>query len=102
MDTITFKKHMEDCLNSLPVEVKNSNNPLDKRKLNALIHLNTEIRPDLKNNVGIALEILNMKDGFEKLRLVMLWDIAVSASTSPDNMRKIIELMDDYIEESVS
>jgi hypothetical protein len=102
MDIITFKKYIENCLNSLPNEIKNLNNSLDVRKLDALIHLNTEIRPDLKNNVGTLLEILNMKDSFEKLRLVMLWDIAVSSSTSTHSMHKIIELMDNYIKESVS
>jgi len=102
MDAITFKNHIEDCLDSFPDEVKNLNNSIDERKLEALIHLNTKIHPHLKNNVGTLLEDLKMKDSFEKLRLVMLWDIAISPPSSPNNMHKIIELMDDYIKKSVS
>ncbi len=101
MDTITFEKHIENCLNSLPNEVKNSNNPLDERKLGALIHLNTSIHPHLLvNNTGMLLDILRMNEGFEKLRLAMLWNIAVKNYT--DDIHKIIELMDDYIKKSVS
>jgi hypothetical protein len=100
-DTITFEEHTQNCLNSLPDEVKDSSIPLSERKLKALIHLNTTIHPHLNNNdTGMLLDILRMKEGFEKLRLVMLWNIAVKHHTN--DIHKIIELMDKYIERSVS
>ena len=96
-----FRSHIENSLSSLPTSVKDTGLPLAERKLKALIHLNTNIYPDLKKDVGMRLDILQMKDGPEKLRLAMLWNIAID-QTSLKGMRAIVKMLDDYIEAAVS
>jgi hypothetical protein len=100
MTLTEFKAHTQKSLNSLPSTVKDTHRSLEQRKLDALIHLNTIMHPHLKHDMRMHLDIFQMQDGPEKLRLVMLWDMALSQS-SPSTMRKIINLMDKYLEDVV-
>ncbi len=101
MNSGDFKAHIQNSLASLPPSVKDANLSLAERKLEALIHLNTNIYPEIKNDVGMRLDILQMKDGPEKLRSGMLWNIAVT-QTSVSDMRAIVKLLDEYLNDAVS
>ena len=96
MNATAFRSKVEKALESLPASVKDKDLLVPERKLQALIHLNTQIHPELEKNTGLLLDILLMKDGPEKLQCAMLWNLAVS-QTSVDSMRAIIKSMDDYL-----
>jgi hypothetical protein len=101
MNATEFRRHTQEALKSLPEDIKDKNIPLAKRKLGALIHLNSSIYPALKNNTQMHLDILRMNDGPEKLQSGILWSLAV-AQNSPDEMRAIMKSMDDYLESAMS
>ena len=99
MTSSEFTMKIQTALESLPAGVTNMKRSEDERKLAALIHLNSNIYPALKDSETL-LEILRMKHGYEKLRIGMLWTMAVS-QTSPTEMRNIVELMDYYLSRAV-
>ena len=101
MNAADFRAHVQEALETLPKSVKDETLPLPDRQLQALIHLNTNIYPALKNNTWMHLEILRMKDGPEKLQCGILWSLAVSQN-SPEDMRAIIKSMDEYVAGAVS
>lgn len=96
MNAAAFRSNVEKALDSLPTSVKDKALPMPERKLQALIHLNTQIHPDLEKDTRMLLDILLMKDGPDKLKCAMLWNLAMS-QTSVDSMRAIIASMDDYL-----
>jgi hypothetical protein len=101
MTSSEFQMQITRTLESLPSEVTNTRLSEDDRKLGgALIHLNTNLYPALEN-AQTLLEILRMEHGYEKLRVGMLWNMAMS-QTSPAEMRAIVELMDYYLRMAVA
>lgn len=96
MNATVFRSKVEKALETLPASVKNKDLPVPERKLQALIHLNTQIHPELEEDTRMLLDILLMKDGYDKLKCAMLWNLAMS-QTSVESMRAIIESMDDYL-----
>jgi hypothetical protein len=100
MNATEFRKYTQQALESLPEEIKDKNDPLPQRKLDALIHLNSSIYPALKNNTRTHLDILRMNDGPEKLQSGILWSLV--SQNSPDEMRSIMKSMDDYLESAMS
>jgi len=100
MTSSEFQMQITRTLESLPSEVTDTRLSEDDRKLEALIHLNTNLYPALEN-AQTLLEILRMKHGYEKLRIGMLWNMAMS-QTSPAEMEAIVELMDYYLRKAVA
>jgi hypothetical protein len=101
MTVSEFERHVSESLASLPASVKDPTIPLPDRTLEALIHLNTEIHPYLKENIQQKLEISRMKPGPDKLRAAMVWNFFVT-QMSPRDVARIAESIDEYINSATS
>ena len=84
MTSSDFKKHVDGCLLTLPDSLMNLSSPKDERKYEALRHLYSIIYPELKQNSGTRLDILQMEEGPRKLKKIIEWHIAVSQTTVED------------------
>ena len=100
MTSSDFKKHVDNCLLLLPGSVKNPSSPKDERKYATLFHLYSSIYPELKQNSGTRLDILQMEEGPRKLKKIMEWHIAVS-QTTPNDFYRICQMINDYLAEAV-
>src|SRR5258708_31267608 len=91
MTSSEFQMQITRTLESLPSEVTDTRLSEDDRKLEALIHLNTNLYPALENAQNL-LKIFRMKHWYEKLRIGFLWNNAMSQKSVAE-LKSSVELI---------
>ena len=100
MNKRDFEQYIFNCKNTLPAKVMDASFSREEREVEALIHLNSSIYPNLNRNTGMLLEYLEMKNSPEKLRVGLIWYIGLQSA--PNDILEIVQLLDNYVKEAVS